>query len=525
MALLFDDSLVQYADLASAISVSFPFTIGCFAFIDDLAPSQAMVAINNNASEDNYHALIVAAGNVRCRTRGASNADADSTLGLSVNTWHACMGIWNASASRAAYLDGANEGLNLVGDQTPTGLNRTSIARSSKLTPDLFTSGRLAKVAIWDVALTQKEREEYAIGLDPRMIRPQSLVFYSEIFDAAIVDIMGKTSWTLNNGPVLADNPPLVLGGQHRVSSQAAPAGGPLQPSITNVVGFGQTVSVQAFFNRSLQSDMLLQQNAFDFALRVAVSNEFGFSNVAEPKGSVFNRSLIDQFLFEDTQAKLVIEDTAGNTIAFLNEAARAAKPTSDLSLGQSLIAEATKTAKNSIGFGQTVSVVIIPRNLNANNALGFGQSVVTSLLRVCDLPEYTPSGSFPANPLTSDNPSLTLVGVGSLTLRNPEFGDKESLQIDRALNVSRAGRRNIFRQSTWPKTIRLTYTFRELTTVEATAILTFIQANLGLPVTLTTHDGRVLTVFLQPEESQVTDTRAGDCRWGAALSMIGAAP
>ncbi len=98
-------------------------------------------------------------------------------------------------------------------------------------------------------------------------------------------------------------------------------------------------------------------------------------------------------------------------------------------------------------------------------------------------LNDYTPFGVF--TPITlGSRADVTLVcGADSITLKLPEFGNSETVDVDRALNISRGGTPNIMRDSTWSESTELAINFSVLTRVKALELLDFLKNCLGLLV------------------------------------------
>lgn len=71
-------------------------------------------------------------------------------------------------------------------------------------------------------------------------------------------------------------------------------------------------------------------------------------------------------------------------------------------------------------------------------------------------------------------SPTLTL------TLRNPDEGDEDSLDIRRVDNLSRGGTRHYYRNEIWPKARVLSLGFTGLSDSQVTDFFDFLSASLG---------------------------------------------
>jgi len=83
--------------------------------------------------------------------------------------------------------------------------------------------------------------------------------------------------------------------------------------------------------------------------------------------------------------------------------------------------------------------------------------------------------------------------GLNSVTLRNPDFNDKESVEIRRINRKTRGGDLVIFRDSNWPKFVTYTWKFSYLTQNDLYNLLTFMRNSLGQKITILDYEGRTL--------------------------------
>jgi hypothetical protein len=175
------------------------------------------VTIAYDGDGDNYTGLSLntaasAADHVRAVSKdvGAGFQFAASTADWTVNAWHHIAGVWTATNSRAAFLNGGNKGTDIV-DVTPVNLNVTSIGRVGDSTPVDYMDGRIAEVGIWDVALTDAEIAILAAGFSPLFIRPQNLVAYWPLIRDEDQDRVGGYGFTAYNTPTIGVHPPVIM--------------------------------------------------------------------------------------------------------------------------------------------------------------------------------------------------------------------------------------------------------------------------------------------------------------------------
>ncbi len=81
--------------------------------------------------------------------------------------------------------------------------------------------------------------------------------------------------------------------------------------------------------------------------------------------------------------------------------------------------------------------------------------------------------------------------GVVSVTLRNPDFGNTESLDIRRINRKTRGGDLVCFRDPAWPKADTIEYKFSYLKEDDLGKLRSFMKLTLGLDVTLLDYEGR----------------------------------
>jgi len=110
----------------------------------------------------------------------------------------------------------------------------------------------------------------------------------------------------------------------------------------------------------------------------------------------------------------------------------------------------------------------------------------------------------------------------GSVTLRNPEFGNEEVVDLNRAFNQSRSGTFRVSRDAARPKSTNITVQFRMLTLVKRNELIAFLDACLGEIVTYVDQDGRSWTGVVLNPQTAVSTLRDGVCgQFTATLEML----
>ena len=439
----------------------------------------------------------------------------DSPGTLVVDTWHHVMAIFNTATDIRVYLDGADEGLSPGGTAVaPIGLDSLSIGRLSTLTPGRYTSGRIAELTTWNLTTVFNTSEINDLGSDKSsslLVRTDELLYFAPMYnnDDPIIDIMAHVNATLFNGPATADHPPVQT---FEPATYQRFRSGPVEFNL------GQD-DTPPF------SDLLFTHNAA-WELEKGVSNSIGFQQQVQHNVIVIN--VETNINFTQTVGKTATiniavetnvnfsqnmgpttEESLSSSITFGAEASRGEHAISEIEFTSNVVGVASKGISNDILFGQSVSVQLDLNPVASSNIL-FTQNVVHELIR---------PGASCATITLADDVTFLCTG-GSITLRNPDFGNSESVDVDRVLNVSRGGTPNIFRDPVWPQQTTLTVSFSVLTRAKALELLDFLQDCLGLLVTYTDYENRDWEGIITNPDSAVVDE--GDCRYSASLSLVG---
>ena len=132
---------------------------------------------------------------------GTNNSSSANTF--AANTWNHVAGRFSGTASRIVYLNGEKATENTGNRATGGTLNKILIGRGSAGTylPSAPFNGRLAEIAIWNVALDDDEIISLSKGIKPTQIRPQSLEYYVPLI-RDINETIAATSLT-SSGPLV----------------------------------------------------------------------------------------------------------------------------------------------------------------------------------------------------------------------------------------------------------------------------------------------------------------------------------
>lgn len=234
---------------------------------------------------------------------------------------------------------------------------------------------------------------------------------------------------------------------------------------------------------------------------------------------------------------------TADNTLVFTQHAVFPKNLTASntIDFTQTNVSNVGKSVTQVIEFTQTV-VANVWRSLTASNTIEFkhGFSAVQFRDGVpvvgtegCDATKlYAPYAGGDAPLIRPVSPTLsrktdviffTPVGpicnaTESITLRTPNFGDRDRNQLARINRESRGGSLTIFRDPKWTKERTLVMDFSGIKDSEVDDILAFLENTLGQQVSFRDWNSRVWTGVIVNPDSAIT--RTGSDRNDIALEM-----
>lgn len=442
---------------------------------------------------------------------------ADSSNYLVQDTWHHALVIFNSATDVRLYLDDV-ESLSPGGTAvTPTGVDTLSIGRLSKATPTQYMSGRIAEVTSWDLTtvFTAAERNDLATDKQSALlVRSDELTYHAPMYDASnpIIDIVGRRNAAPVSAPVVADHPPIQ---QFEPEVFQRFRAGPIEftRDVLSAIGFTQQANWE--LTRYVSSSLSFNQATAHNVRFVDVQSNLELEDEVTKQGTLnvsIEHSLSLTQLYGPTE-----EETASNDISFTQEAARAGDPSSDILFEGVVAPEKSTGVSNDVSFSQDASAQQeVTKPLSSD--IQFGQVVSAYTIRNCDEHEYSPGGGMPSiNFGVRDDIILSYSG-GSITLRNPDFGNTESVDVDRVLNISRGGTPNFMRDPQWTKSTTHSISIAAMTRVKAQELLTFLQGSLGLLVTYTDYEDQDWDGIITNPDAAVVDE--GDCRFSVNLTI-----
>jgi len=215
MARLFNDASSQYLSRGTFASVTTPFTVSCWIYIDTyLATRQRIIWLEDDDAGLKFYLVDVMGsgeppGNaLLCNHFDGSHAAANTTTSISLNTWHHVCAVFANTSSRTIFLDAGGATTNNVLQNVIT----CDILEVGRGLSEAYVSGRIAEVAIHNAALTVAEVTALAKGYSPLFVHPQSLVSYWPIIGRTSpeIDLVGGYDLTLVNAPTTAAHPRII---------------------------------------------------------------------------------------------------------------------------------------------------------------------------------------------------------------------------------------------------------------------------------------------------------------------------
>ena len=186
MSRLLDDAASDRLEVDVAVISGYPFTFACHVNTNDVAINQNCIWVGDKDVANEMFGLqvraSVAGDPVSAFAFSAASAfqSAETTTGVTVNTWHAIAGVYTNATDRDALIDGGSKGSNTT-SSTPSGFDRTAMGRAGDISPGGHVSGQLSWGAVWNVVLTDAELAALSRGANPFAFRPASRVFLAPL--------------------------------------------------------------------------------------------------------------------------------------------------------------------------------------------------------------------------------------------------------------------------------------------------------------------------------------------------------
>lgn len=313
----------------------------------------------------------------------------------------------------------------------------------------------------------------------------------------------------------------------------------------SNDVGLSDSVTLgNAVYSRSLPAEIDIVQGLTKYlqltdtvsisAPRVvAAADTLAMLDFVElAGGAIWNRSVSDFAGIFDHIAQ-VNEQSVSNVLDLTDEGDVSYSLSTFISFSDLADVSKAHTTSNDLGISDTVFVQgTYSRDIV--DTVSMQQSVAYIRIQEGTLCTYTPfiGAGVPGDP---PPPSATppVLGYGRLTLtyppdiptstvtlRNPDWGNTDTLASDRINRVSRGGTLIIFNDPMWPTQQTLQLAVLALTEAQVSELLTFFKATLGLLIRLADWEGRSWLGIITTPDATVTRNR--DCSHNVTFEFEG---
>jgi len=182
VSVILDDALSQYLYINEVIGGTEPFTVAGWYKTDDLTVNKAIWSLALDSVDTEYFTLLLrsAAGGGFVTTAiadtGQSVVYVNTTTTYTSNIWQHAAAVYTSNSSRDVYLNGSYKGTSAA--SLYVGASRTSIGCLYRSSICNYFSGKLAGIAIWDIALSEDELVQLAGGIEPIGIQPEHILAY-----------------------------------------------------------------------------------------------------------------------------------------------------------------------------------------------------------------------------------------------------------------------------------------------------------------------------------------------------------
>lgn len=110
--------------------------------------------------------------------------------------------------------------------------------------------------------------------------------------------------------------------------------------------------------------------------------------------------------------------------------------------------------------------------------------------------------------------------GSLSVQLRNPDFGDKESVEVRRVSRKTRGGDIILYRDPAWPKYVTYEWKWSFLFERDLQNLLHFMRQSLGQVISVTDYEGRVMSAIITTPAGEVSQEGVEDYRASLSFQM-----
>lgn len=163
---------------ATIVAAPATCTLACWFKAGNITTNQDLISLGTAGSGDNRRTLrVTATGAVlaNCRDTGSKTATS-STVIADTTTWHLLVAVFDGDSSRTAYLDAGGAVSNTTA-ATPSAPDALRISAIHSATLPVVSAGKIAHIAIWDIALSAGDITSLLTTL-PSGVQAANLVGY-----------------------------------------------------------------------------------------------------------------------------------------------------------------------------------------------------------------------------------------------------------------------------------------------------------------------------------------------------------
>ena len=176
----------QYLKRTSTPITDVPVTISCWFQSDSVTASQALASLEDGVNE--FYLLqaagAIAGDPVRAMSYSGTWRVAATTTGYSAGTWTHALGIFAADNDRRAFISGGSKGTESTAEDVAAA-SYIMVGAYKASVPTGFFDGKLAELAMWNLALSDANAASLAAGVLPTAIEAANLIGYWPLFDDA----------------------------------------------------------------------------------------------------------------------------------------------------------------------------------------------------------------------------------------------------------------------------------------------------------------------------------------------------
>lgn len=191
-----------------------PATIAAWVYKTSTAIG-GVAGVTKNSNNATFRVYVDASSKVvATHYNGTTVGAAVTTASVSTNTWTHVAAVFNTTASRSAFLNGANKVTNTTSVTGALTFDRTllgALGNTSSVGSPL--AGYLAEVAMWDIALSDADIAVLATGVSPLAMHPEAIVAYWPLVggNSPETNVVSTATLTITGSLSAAAHPRIIM--------------------------------------------------------------------------------------------------------------------------------------------------------------------------------------------------------------------------------------------------------------------------------------------------------------------------